>query len=89
MEWIDIKIELPNNKNNLGDSYNCVLVFSSFNRAVAFAQYIEGNWDLLSGGIFSDVGDIGFYVDKITHWMPIPRYPIYNQPERSKRENHE
>jgi hypothetical protein len=87
MKWIDIKKELPTDDNNHGDSYNCVLVFSSFNNTVAFAQYMDDKWELLSDGIYSDVGIIAIDLDKLTHWMPLPDYPFSNQPERSKRED--
>ena len=82
MKWIDVKKELPENHNNDGCRYNCVLVFSSFNKSIAFAQYVVDKWELLSDGIYSDVGGIGIEIKDISHWMTLP-----NQPERSKRED--
>jgi len=74
MKWISIK-EPPTDNNNNGDAYDCVLLFNSYNKSIAFGQYLEGEWVLLSDGVYSDVGTIGTDLENITHWMPLPQYP--------------
>jgi hypothetical protein len=74
MKWISVKDRLP-------EEYECVLVFSSFNKSIAFASTLSWDdvneccWNLHSDGILSDVGSVGIDVKDITHWMELPKRP--------------
>ena len=75
MHWINIKDKVPTDDSNDRDAYNCVLVYSSFNGSIAFAQYLENKWILYTDGYYSDGGGIGLDEDDITHWMTMPTPP--------------
>jgi hypothetical protein len=70
MKWISVKDKLPEGVWSSGHPHLSeeVLVANSCCVEIGFFSRIDGTW-------YVDEPAKGDWIDKITHWMPLPRNP--------------
>ena len=82
MKWISIKDRFPVDDEEGYWKYDAVLVYSDEDDAprigIAYYDKDEG-WDIAGGmAAFSDEGFWFLKSDDVTHWMPLPQIPEFN-----------
>jgi len=68
--WISIKNRLPKEKQ-LVDVFTTSNKFDLINGRITEVFRIGKRWKTKC---------LGFYVDRVSHWSPIPQPPSYNKP---------